>query len=54
MRVVAGSKGVARFGTAEVESKGVVRFGKVGVGWFVKSFFIGIALDWFGLTRAMI
>jgi hypothetical protein len=54
MRVVAGSKGVARFGTAEAPPSGVARSGKAGLNpngeWLV----IGIALDWFGLTRAMI
>jgi hypothetical protein len=54
MRVVAGSNGVAKSGTAEVESKGLARFEKVGAGRWAKFFVIGIALDWFGLTRAMI
>jgi hypothetical protein len=48
MRVVAGSNGVAKSGTEQVESKGLARFEKVGAGNLAKFFVIGIALDWFG------
>lgn len=54
MRVVAGSNGAAKPGTALVESKGLAKFGKIGAGGWAMFFVIGIALDWFGLERAMV
>ena len=54
MRVVAGSNGASKPGTALVESKGLAKFGKLGAGGWGMFFVIGIALDWFGLTRAMV
>jgi hypothetical protein len=54
IRVVAGSNGRAKSGTAEVESMGLERFEKVGAGAWADFCVIDIALDWFGLTRAMV
>lgn len=52
--MVAGSNGAAKSGTALAESEGLAKFEKTEAGGWAMFFVIGIALDWFGLARAIV